>query len=191
MFLHHDTSIGENVTLEPNVYFGPGVQIANNAKIRAYCHLEGSKIGEGAEIGPFARLRPGADLGASSKVGNFCEVKNAKVGQGAKINHLSYIGDASIGAGSNIGAGTITCNYDGYNKFRTSIGTNAFIGSNSALIAPVTIGENAYIASGSVISDDVPDDALGIGRARQENKPGLATKLRARFKAIKDAATKC
>lgn len=190
VFFHHDTQIGENVSLEPNVYFGPGVEIADNARVRAYSHLEGCKIGEGAEVGPFARLRPGADLAASSKVGNFCEVKNAEIGEGAKVNHLTYIGDASIGAGSNIGAGTITCNYDGYNKFKTNIGANAFIGSNSALIAPVSIGDNAYIASGSVISDDVPEDALGIGRARQANKPGLASKLRARFKAIKEAAKK-
>ena len=190
VFFHHDTLIGENVSLEPNVYFGPGVQIADRAKIRAYCHLEGCRIGEGAEVGPFARLRPGADLGTSSKVGNFCELKNAEIGDGAKVNHLSYIGDASVGAGANIGAGTITCNYDGYNKFKTNIGGNAFIGSNSALIAPVNIGENAYIASGSVISENVPDDAVGFGRARQENKPGLAKKLRARFKAIKDASKK-
>lgn len=190
VFFHHDTILGENVTLEPNIYIGPGVEIADNAKIRAYSHLEGCRVGDGAEVGPFARLRPGADLGTSSKVGNFCEVKKAEIGHGAKVNHLTYIGDATIGAGANIGAGTITCNYDGYNKFKTSIGANAFIGSNSALVAPVNIGENAYIASGSVISDDVPEDALGIGRARQTNKPGLASKLRARFKAIKEATKK-
>lgn len=190
VFFQHDTSLGKNVTLEPNIYFGPGVRIADNARIRAYSHLEGCSVGEGAEVGPFARLRPGADLGSSSKVGNFCEVKKAEIGAGAKVNHLTYIGDAVIGAGANIGAGTITCNYDGYNKFNTKIGNNAFIGSNSSLVAPVSIGDNAYIASGSVISDDVPDDALGIGRARQENKPGLASKLRARFKAIKAASKK-
>lgn len=190
VFFHYDTTIGENVSLEPNVFFGPGVQVAEDAKIRAYSHLEGAKIGVGAEIGPFARLRPGTQLGASSKVGNFCEVKNAEIAEGAKINHLSYIGDALVGSRANIGAGTITCNYDGYNKFKTTIGANAFIGSNSALVAPISIGDNAYVASGSVITDDVPDEAVGFGRARQETKPGLATKLRARFKAIKDAAKK-
>lgn len=190
VFFHHDTQLGINVTLEPHVYFGPGVQIADNAKIRAYSHLEGAKVGAGAEIGPFARLRPGAQLGSSSKVGNFCEIKNSDIADGAKVNHLSYIGDASIGANANIGAGTITCNYDGYNKFKTTIGDNAFVGSNSALVAPVKIGDNAYIASGSVITEDVPDEAVGFGRARQTNKPGLASKLRARFKAIKEAAKK-
>lgn len=190
VFFHHDTEIGNGVSIEPHVFFGPKVNIADGAKIRAYCHFEGATVGAGAEIGPFARLRPGADLGSSSKVGNFCEVKNANVSAGAKVNHLTYIGDAEIGAGANIGAGTITCNYDGFNKHKTTIGAGAFIGSNSALVAPVTIGDNAYIASGSVITDDVEQDAVGFGRARQENKQGLGAKLRAKFKAIKEAAKK-
>lgn len=190
VFFHHDTAIGDNVTMEPNIFFGPKVTVQSGARIRAFSHIEGANIGEGAEIGPFARLRPGANLGPSTKVGNFCEVKNADVAKGAKINHLTYIGDASIGAGTNIGAGTITCNYDGMNKHKTTIGENAFIGSNSSLVAPVSIGTNAYIASGSVITNDVPEDAVGFGRTRQTNKAGMATILRARIKAIKDAKTK-
>ena len=147
-------------------------------------------MAEGAAVGPYARLRPGANLHANAKVGNFCEVKKAEIGEGAKVNHLTYIGDAFIGAGSNIGAGTITCNYDGYNKFETRIGANSFIGSNSSLVAPVTIGDGAYIASGSVITDDVPADALAFGRARQEVKPGRATVVRDRAKALKEAKKK-
>lgn len=190
VYFHHDTQIAPGVSIEPNVFFGPKVRIGNNARIRAFCHIEGASIGEGAEVGPFARLRPGADLGQGSKVGNFCEVKNAQIAQGAKINHLTYIGDAEIGAGANIGAGTITCNYDGMNKHKTTIGANAFIGSNSSLVAPVNIGDGAYVGSGSVITDDVPADALGIARARQATKPGLAVRLRARIAALKAAKTK-
>ncbi len=190
VYFHHDTALGDNVSIEPDVFFGPGVTIGNDVKIKAYCHIEGASIGDGAEVGPFARLRPGARLEQSSKVGNFCEVKNADIAKGAKVNHLTYIGDASIGAGANIGAGTVTCNYDGFNKSKTVIGAGAFIGSNSSLVAPVTVGDSAYVASGSVITNDVPDDGVGFGRARQENKPGLASKLREHFQAIKDGKIK-
>ncbi len=179
VFFSHDTQMGRDVTIEPNVVFGPGVTILDGATIRAFSHLEGAKIAGGAVIGPFARLRPGANIGTDAKVGNFCEVKNAEVGDGAKINHLSYVGDAEIGAGANVGAGTITCNYDGFAKHRTTIGENAFIGSNSALVAPVTIGRGAYVGTGSVITKDVPDDALAIGRGRQVTKLDWAAKKRA------------
>jgi bifunctional UDP-N-acetylglucosamine pyrophosphorylase / glucosamine-1-phosphate N-acetyltransferase len=187
VFFSHDTLIEADVIIEPNVFFGPAVHVAAGALIHAFSHIEGANIGEKAEIGPFARLRPGANLGEKSKVGNFCEVKNAEVGKGAKINHLTYIGDATVGASSNIGAGTITCNYDGYNKYKTVIGENAFIGSNSSLVAPVEIGENAYIASGSTITDNVPADALAFGRARQETKEGRGKILREKYAAIKAA----
>lgn len=187
VFFSHDTVIEPDVVIEPNVFFGPAVHVVSGALIHSFSHLEGAQVGEKAEIGPFARLRPGADLGTKSKVGNFCEVKNAKVGKGAKINHLTYIGDAVIGASSNIGAGTITCNYDGYNKYRTVIGDHAFIGSNSSLVAPVEIGDNAYIASGSVITADVPANALAFGRARQETKEGRGKILREKYAAIKAA----
>lgn len=189
VFFSHDTLIEADVLIEPNVFFGPGAHVASGAVIHAFSHIEGAHVGANAEIGPFARLRPGANLGEKSKVGNFCEVKNAEVGKGAKINHLTYIGDATIGAASNIGAGTITCNYDGYNKHRTVIGEGAFIGSNSSLVAPVSIGDSAYVASGSVITADVPADALALGRARQEVKEGRATVLRERYAAIKAAKT--
>lgn len=190
VFLSHDTRIERDVTIEPNVVFGPGVTVETGAVIHAFSHLEGAHVGAGATIGPFARLRPGANLGAEAKVGNFCEVKKAEIGAGAKVNHLTYIGDAFIGAGSNIGAGTITCNYDGINKHETRIGANTFIGSNSALVAPVTIGDGAYVASGSVITEDVPDDAVAFGRARQENKPERAKVIRERNAAIKAARKK-
>ncbi len=189
VFFSHDTLIEADVIIEPNVFFGPKVCVASGALIHAFSHIEGANIGEKAEIGPFARLRPGANLGEKSKVGNFCEVKNAEVGKGAKINHLTYIGDAIVGASSNIGAGTITCNYDGYNKYKTVIGENAFVGSNSSLVAPVSIGDNAYIASGSTITDDVPADALAFGRARQETKEGRGKILREKYAAIKAAKT--
>jgi bifunctional UDP-N-acetylglucosamine pyrophosphorylase/glucosamine-1-phosphate N-acetyltransferase len=179
----HDTVVGQDVLIEPNVFFGPGVKVAEGAKIRAFCHLEGATIGPNAEVGPFARLRPGADLAEKSKVGNFCEVKKATIGAGAKVNHLTYIGDAVIGAKANIGAGTITCNYDGFNKWVTEIGAGAFIGSNSALVAPVRIGDGAYVASGSVIVESVPDDALAFGRARQRNLPERGKQLRERLAA--------
>lgn len=185
VYFSYDTSIGRDVTIEPNVIFGPGVDVADGVKIKAFSHIEGAKIGPHAEIGPFARLRPGTNLAESTKVGNFVEVKNANVGAGTKLSHLSYIGDADIGAKTNIGAGTITCNYDGINKHRTLIGEGAFVGSNSSLVAPISIGDNAYIASGSTLTSDVPEDALALGRARQENKTGYAPKLRARAEAIK------
>ena len=181
VYFSHDTEIGPETVVEPNVWFGPGVKIASGAKIHAFCHIEGATIGPDCDVGPFARLRPGADLHEKAKVGNFCEVKKATIEKGAKVNHLTYIGDARVGAGANIGAGTITCNYDGYSKFITDIGEGAFVGSNSSLVAPVTIGNGAYIASGSVITESVPDDALAFGRARQKTLPGKARELRERF----------
>ena len=174
VFLCADTKFGRDVTIEPNVVFGPGVVVEDNAVIHAFCHLEGAHVGKGASVGPFARLRPGTKLGAKSRVGNFVEVKAAEIGEGAKANHLAYIGDGSVGAGANIGAGTIFCNYDGKNKHRTEVGKGAFIGSNSALVAPVKVGDNAYVGSGSVITDNVPAGALAIGRGRQVNKPNWA-----------------
>ena len=185
VYFSHDTEIGIDVLVEPNVVFGPGVTVAAGARIRAFCHLEGATVGEGVEIGPYARLRPGADLQEGSKVGNFCEIKKSTVGPGAKVPHLSYVGDAVIGAKANIGAGTITCNYDGVNKSLTEVGPGAFVGSNSSLVAPVKIGAGAYVASGSVITDDVPADAVAFGRARQENREGRAVELRARQAAKK------
>ncbi|MFN3364686.1 MAG: DapH/DapD/GlmU-related protein, partial [Allorhizobium sp.] len=187
VFLAFDTEVGQDAIIEPNVVFGLGVRIEPKAVIHAFSHLEGAHISTGATVGPFARLRPGTRLAARSKVGNFCEVKNATVGEGAKINHLSYIGDALVGDLTNIGAGTITCNYDGVNKHITEIGANAFIGSNSALVAPVSIGDGAYVGSGSVITADVPADALALARARQENKPERANIIRARTLALKAA----
>jgi len=185
VYFAHDTEIGADTLVEPNVFFGPGVKIASNAVIHAFCHLEGATVASGSHVGPFARLRPGADLAEDAKVGNFCEVKKATVEKGAKVNHLTYIGDARVGAGANIGAGTITCNYDGYSKFVTDIGAGAFIGSNSSLVAPVTIGNGAYVASGSVITDSVPDDALAFGRARQKILPDRARRLREERAAAK------
>ncbi len=179
VFFAFDTRLGRDVTVEPHVVFGPGVVVDDGAVIHAFSHLEGAHVGAKANVGPYARLRPGAMLGRDSKVGNFVEVKSATIEAGAKVSHLSYIGDASVGAGANIGAGTITCNYDGYGKFRTEIGAGAFIGSNSALVAPVTIGQGAYVASGSTITEDVPADALALGRARQTTKEGRAAVLRA------------
>lgn len=185
VFLSHDTEIGQDALIEPNVVFGPGVTVEGGAIIHAFSHLEGAHVAAGATVGPFARLRPGANLATGSKVGNFCEVKKAEIGEGAKVNHLSYIGDAFVGAHANIGAGTITCNYDGVNKHVTRIGEGAFIGSNSALVAPVSVGDGAFVASGSVITEDVPSDALALGRARQEIKPERAKAIRARNQAIK------
>ncbi|TDH39317.1 bifunctional UDP-N-acetylglucosamine diphosphorylase/glucosamine-1-phosphate N-acetyltransferase GlmU [Pseudohoeflea suaedae] len=187
VYFSHDTEIGNDVLIEPNVWFGPGVTVGEGAVIHAFSHLEGAKVGAGAAVGPFARLRPGADLGEKSKVGNFCEVKKAEIGAGAKVNHLTYIGDAVIGAKANIGAGTITCNYDGVNKYLTEIGAGAFIGSNSSLVAPVKIGDGAYIGSGSVITKAVEADALALSRVTQENYPGKASVLRARAEARKAA----
>ena len=185
VFLSADTRLGRDVVVEPNVVFGPGVSIADNVRIRSFSHLDGATVAEGAIVGPYARLRPGAVLERDVHVGNFVEVKATTLGAGAKANHLSYLGDSEIGAKTNIGAGTITCNYDGVNKTRTTIGANAFIGSNTALVAPVTVGDGAYVATGSVITADVPADALSIARARQVDKPGRAAELRARLKAKK------
>lgn len=185
VFLSFDTQIGRDVTIEPHVVIGPGVSIADGAVIHAFSHLEGASVGEGAQIGPYARLRPGARLSAAAKIGNFVEIKSAEIGEGAKVNHLSYIGDAVVGARSNIGAGVITCNYDGFLKYRTVIGENAFIGSNSALVAPVAIGAGAYVGSGSVITKDVTADALAVGRGRQIEKAGWAAALRERRKEKK------
>ena len=182
VFLCADTRLGRDVVIEPNVVFGPGVTVADNVLIRSFSHLEGATIGEGAIVGPFARLRPGAVLERDVHVGNFVEVKASRLGAGVKASHLSYLGDSDIGAGTNIGAGTITCNYDGFSKFRTTIGERAFIGSNTALVAPVTVGDGAYVATGSVVTSDVPADALTIARARQIDKPGRAAELRARLK---------
>ena len=178
VFLCADTKFGKDVTIEPNVVFGPGVTVADGALIRSFSHLEGAHVGKGARVGPFARLRPGADLGADVHIGNFVEVKAAKIEAGAKANHLSYIGDARVGAGANVGAGTITCNYDGVAKHRTDIGKGAFIGSNSSLVAPVKIGDGAYVGSGSVVTKNVPADALAIARGEQTIKPGWAKRLR-------------
>jgi bifunctional UDP-N-acetylglucosamine pyrophosphorylase/glucosamine-1-phosphate N-acetyltransferase len=172
-----DTQLGRDVTIEPNVFFGPGVSVADSVMIRAFCHLEGASLASGVEVGPYARLRPGAVLSEKSKVGNFVEVKKAVLGKGAKANHLSYIGDAEVGAGANIGAGTITCNYDGYFKHKTVIGERAFIGSNSALIAPVKIGADAIVAAGSAVSRDVADGELRLVRAEQLVKPGWADRF--------------
>ncbi len=183
----HDTEIGRDTIVEPNVVFASGVSVAENATIRAFSHLEGAEIGEGCIVGPYARLRPGTSMLHGSKVGNFCEVKKATIGIGSKVNHLSYIGDTIIGTKANIGAGTITCNYDGINKHQTKIGNNAFIGSNSSLVAPVEIGDNAIVAAGSVVTKDVPQDALGISRGKQINKDHLAGKIRLRNEAKKNA----
>jgi bifunctional UDP-N-acetylglucosamine pyrophosphorylase/glucosamine-1-phosphate N-acetyltransferase len=179
VFLSHDTKLGRDVVVEPNVVFGQDVVVEDGAMIRAFSHIEGAYIRSGAIIGPFARLRPGTDIGEGAHIGNFVEVKKSRIGRKAKANHLAYLGDASVGDGTNIGAGSITCNYDGFDKHRTEIGANAFIGTNSSLVAPVEIGEGAYIASGSVITEDVPKDALALGRARQVVKAGWAKKLRA------------
>ncbi len=174
----HNTKLGRDVIVEPNVVFAPGVEVEDNVTIRAFSHLEGARVATGAIVGPFARLRPGAVIGPGAHVGNFVEIKNAGIDAGAKVNHLTYIGDAHVGAGTNVGAGTITCNYDGFGKYHTEIGAHAFIGSNSSLVAPVTIGDGAYVASGSVITMDVPAGALAVARGRQATKPEWARKFR-------------
>jgi bifunctional UDP-N-acetylglucosamine pyrophosphorylase/glucosamine-1-phosphate N-acetyltransferase len=182
VFLAFDVRMGRDVLIEPHVVIGPGVRIEDGALIRAFSHLEGTRVARGASVGPFARLRPGADIAANARIGNFVEIKQAMIEEGAKINHLTYIGDARVGANANIGAGTITCNYDGFAKHKTDIGAGAFIGSNSALVAPVTIGDGAYIGSGSVITESVAADALAVARGRQETKAGWAKAFRARHK---------
>ena len=178
VFLSADTKFGRDVTIEPNVVFGPGVTVEDGALIRSFSHLEGAHVGKGARVGPYSRLRPGAELGADVHIGNFVEVKAAQIEAGAKANHLAYIGDARVGAGANIGAGTITCNYDGIAKHRTDIGAGAFIGSNSSLVAPVKIGDGAYVGSGSVVTTNVPAGALAVARAVQTVKEGWAKRLR-------------
>jgi bifunctional UDP-N-acetylglucosamine pyrophosphorylase/glucosamine-1-phosphate N-acetyltransferase len=183
-----DTRLGRDVTIEPNVVFGPGVRIADGARIRAFSHVEGAIVGAGAEIGPYARLRPGTEIGEKAKIGNFVETKKAKLGAGAKANHLTYLGDTEVGAGANIGAGTITCNYDGFFKYGTSIGEGAFIGSNSALVAPVSIGAGAIVGAGSVVTSDVEADALAVARGTQQAKPGWAARFRAAMSAKKGNA---
>jgi len=188
VYFSYDTKIGRDVLVSPNVVFGPGVTIADNVEIRSFCHIEGATIEEGALVGPYARLRPGADIGRDVHIGNFVEVKEARLDEGAKANHLSYIGDSWVGAGANIGAGTITCNYDGFFKWRTEIGEGAFIGSNTALVAPVRVGAGAITGAGSVITRDVPGDALAVTRAPQEERAGWAMKYRLRKQAEKDAA---
>lgn len=187
VFFSHDTHLGRDVIVEPNVVFGPGVTVETGARIRAFSHLEGCHVGSGAVVGPYARLRPGAELSNGSKVGNFVEVKNATLGEGAKVNHLSYIGDATVGAAANIGAGTITCNYNGVEKFYTEIGERAFIGSNTMLVAPVSVGAEAMTASGSVITKSVPDGALALSRAEQVTKPNAGRRL---FEMYKNAKAK-
>jgi len=179
VFFAWDTVLGRDVTIGPNVVFGTGVTVENEVEIRAFSHLESCHVSRGAIIGPFARLRPGTHVGVAAHVGNFVELKATHLGDGAKANHLSYIGDAHVGPGTNIGAGTITCNYDGFAKHRTDIGAGVFVGTSSVLVAPVTLGDGAFTAAGSVITDDVPSDAMGFGRARQVNKPGLAATFRA------------
>ena len=175
-----DTKVGRDVTIGPSVFFGPGVSVADGAVINAFCHLEGAAIGAGVSVGPFARLRPGAEIGEGARIGNFVEVKNATLGPGAKANHLSYVGDATVGAGANIGAGTITCNYDGYLKHRTEIGEGAFIGSNTALVAPVSVGKGALVGAGSTITKPVPDDAIAVTRGRFTVAEGAAKDYRER-----------
>jgi len=180
VFLAKDTKLGRDVIVEPNVVFGPGVTVEEGARIRAFSHLEGAHVGKGAIVGPFARLRPGTDLGPEVRVGNFVEVKNARMEDGSKANHLAYVGDTRVGAKANLGAGTITCNYDGFEKHHTDIGQGVFVGSNTALVAPVKIGDGAFIGSGSVISKDVPADALVVTRGPLDQRDGWAAKVRAR-----------
>jgi bifunctional UDP-N-acetylglucosamine pyrophosphorylase / glucosamine-1-phosphate N-acetyltransferase len=188
VFFAHDTYIGRDAIVGPNVVFGPGVTVESGAEILAFCHLEGCHISRGATVGPFARLRPGAELAEDVHVGNFVEIKNSVLDEGVKVGHLTYLGDTHVGEYSNIGAGTVTCNYDGVSKHRTEIGKRAFIGSDTMLVAPVSVGNGAMTASGSVITRDVPAEALAIGRARQDNKADLATRLFERLKALKAAA---
>jgi bifunctional UDP-N-acetylglucosamine pyrophosphorylase / glucosamine-1-phosphate N-acetyltransferase len=190
VYFSFDTVIGRDATVEPFVVFGPDVTIESEARIRAFSHLEGAHVGAGAIIGPYARLRPGAEISDNAHIGNFVEVKNAQIGESAKVNHLSYIGDAFIGEATNIGAGTITCNYDGVFKHHTHIGARTFIGSNTMLIAPVSVGDEAMTASGTIVTKDVPDGDLAISRSPQENKSGFARKLMSKLKAAKAAKTK-
>lgn len=190
VFFAFDTVVGRDTIIEPNVVFGPGVTIESSTHIRAFSHLEGCHVSRGSIIGPFARLRPGAELAENVHVGNFVEIKNAQVDAGAKVNHLSYIGDASIGEKTNVGAGTITCNYDGVFKHRTTIGKNVFVGSNTMLVAPVSMGDNSMTATGTIVTSDVPDGALAVGRAKQVNKDGLAVRMFEKLKNLKKNRSK-
>lgn len=190
VFFVYDTAIAADVVVEPHVVFGPGVSVAAGARIRAFSHLEGAVVGEGCMIGPYARLRPGTVLGANVHIGNFVETKNTGMGDGAKANHLAYLGDGTIGAGANIGAGTIFCNYDGFEKHHTRVGEGAFVGSNSALVAPVSVGDGAYVGSGSVITTDVPADALAVARGHQTTREGWAKTFRTRKSAEKAKKTR-
>ena len=190
VYFSHDTRLGRDVTVGPHVVFGPGVAVGDDVEIRAFCHIEGARIATGARIGPFARLRPGADIAAEAHIGNFVEIKNATVETGAKINHLAYVGDSRVGAKANVGAGTITCNYDGFAKHHTDIGAGAFIGSNTALVAPVTVGDGAIVGAGSVITGDVAADALALTRADQEELKGWAKRFRGRRSGRKAAPAK-
>ena len=185
VWLSFDTVIGRDALIEPNVVFGPGVTVETGARIRAFSHLEGCHVSRGAIVGPYARLRPGAELAEDVHVGNFVEIKNALVDEKAKVNHLTYIGDASIGKGTNVGAGTITCNYDGVFKHRTEIGAGAFIGSNTMLVAPVRVGDEAMTATGTVVTRDVPDGAMAVARAKQDNKPDFARRFMTKLRALK------
>jgi bifunctional UDP-N-acetylglucosamine pyrophosphorylase/glucosamine-1-phosphate N-acetyltransferase len=186
VFLSADTELAPDVLIEPNVVFGPGVKVGRGAQIHAFTHLVGCIIGPNCSIGPHARLRPGAELSEAVHIGNFVEVKAAKLGAGAKANHLSYLGDAEIGEATNIGAGTITCNYDGYNKHRTHIGSRVFIGSDTALVAPVRVGDGAITGAGSVITEDIPPDSLALARGKQVNKPGRAAQIREKLQRKPD-----
>ncbi|HCP82093.1 MAG TPA: bifunctional UDP-N-acetylglucosamine diphosphorylase/glucosamine-1-phosphate N-acetyltransferase GlmU [Octadecabacter sp.] len=190
VFFSLDTYVGRDAVIEPNVVFGPSVTIESNARIRAFSHLEGCHVSMGSTVGPFARLRPGAELSNNAHVGNFVEIKNAKIGEGTKVNHLTYIGDAEIGDGTNVGAGTITCNYDGVFKHRTTIGKNVFVGSNTMLVAPVTLGDDSMTATGTIVTKNVPDGDLAVGRARQENKAGFARRMFEKLKSKKANAAK-
>ncbi|HEY0413223.1 MAG TPA: bifunctional UDP-N-acetylglucosamine diphosphorylase/glucosamine-1-phosphate N-acetyltransferase GlmU [Allosphingosinicella sp.] len=185
VWFSHDTELGRDSIVEPNVVFGPGVRIAAGVRIKAFSHIEGATVAAGAEIGPYARLRPGTEIGEKARIGNFVETKKAKLGRGAKANHLAYLGDATVGEGANIGAGTITCNYDGFLKYPTEIGAGAFIGSNSALVAPVAVGAGAVVGAGSVITRDVAADALAVARGEQRETPGWAARFRAAVAARK------
>ncbi|GAB1363365.1 bifunctional UDP-N-acetylglucosamine diphosphorylase/glucosamine-1-phosphate N-acetyltransferase GlmU [Rhodobacter sp.] len=190
VFFALDTHVGRDAVIGPHVLFGPGVTIESGAEIKGFCHLEGCHVSRGADVGPFARLRPGAELAEHVHVGNFVEIKNAILDEGVKVGHLTYIGDADVGEGTNIGAGTVTCNYDGVMKHRTRIGKRVFIGSDTMLVAPVTVGDDALTGSGSVITEDVPAGALALARAAQVNKPGLALRLMEKLRAIKAAKQK-
>jgi bifunctional UDP-N-acetylglucosamine pyrophosphorylase/glucosamine-1-phosphate N-acetyltransferase len=190
VYFSHDTYVGPDAVIEPHVVFGPGVTVENGARIRAFSHLEGCHVSRGAVVGPYARLRPGAELAEDVKIGNFVEIKNAVLAEGAKVNHLSYIGDADVGERTNVGAGTITCNYDGVFKHRTTIGRDVFVGSNTMLVAPVALGDESMTATGTVVTRDVPEGDMAVGRAKQDNKAGFARRMFEKLKAKKAKQSK-